>query len=73
MSLCYFCLPNLIQFANNFFLKKIIAGKKTDEEEIERMLESGNPQIFTEGVIIYLYHFTQNLFDSNYRSLFHFT
>ena len=23
----------------------------TNEEEIERMLESGNPQIFTEGVI----------------------
>ena len=31
-----------------------IAGKKTDEDEIERMLESGNPQIFTEGVRIYI-------------------
>lgn len=29
-----------------------ITGKKTDEDEIERMLESGNPQIFTEGILI---------------------
>ena len=26
----------------------------TNEEEIERMLESGNPQIFTEGVSLFL-------------------
>lgn len=29
-----------------------ITGKKTNEEEIERMLESGNPQIFTEGILM---------------------
>jgi len=29
-----------------------ITGKKTDEDEIERMLESGNPQIFTEGILM---------------------
>nr|BAK03506.1 predicted protein [Hordeum vulgare subsp. vulgare] len=29
-----------------------ITGKMTNEEEIERMLESGNPQIFTEGILI---------------------
>ena len=29
---------------------QIKAGKMTNEEEIEKMLESGNPQIFTEGV-----------------------
>jgi hypothetical protein len=39
-------------FANNLFLSLPKAGKKTNEEEIERMLESGNPQIFTEGVRI---------------------
>lgn len=34
------------------FLFQSKAGKMTNEEEIERMLESGNPQIFTEGVRI---------------------
>jgi syntaxin 1A len=29
-----------------------ITGKKTNEEDIERMLESGNPQIFTEGILM---------------------
>ena len=33
-----------------FNFKKFPAGQKTDEAEIERMIESGNPQIFTEGV-----------------------
>jgi len=28
-----------------------ITGQKTDEAEIERMIESGNPQIFTEGIL----------------------
>ena len=27
----------------------------TNEEEIERMLESGNPQIFTEGVSFFVF------------------
>lgn len=35
-----------------FSSKLIKAGKMTNEEEIERMLESGNPQIFTEGVSV---------------------
>jgi hypothetical protein len=30
-------------------LKKI-AGRRTDENEIEELLESGNSHIFTEGV-----------------------
>lgn len=34
----------------------ILAGKKTDEAEIERMLESDNTQIFTEGVSLHLLH-----------------
>ena len=29
-----------------------ITGKKTNDEDLERMLESGNPQIFTEGIMM---------------------
>jgi len=39
------------------FLK---AGKKTNEEDIERMLESGNPQIFTEGVSMHYLNILPN-------------
>lgn len=37
---------------NKIFRQLDITGKKTDEAEIERMLESGNPQIFTEGILM---------------------
>jgi hypothetical protein len=39
---------NILEVEN----QKEESTKKTDEDEIERMLESGNPQIFTEGVRI---------------------
>ena len=45
-------------FSENLIKKKLFnlkAGKKTNEEDIERMLESGNPQIFTEGVRSFIF------------------
>lgn len=33
-----------------FFTHPNIAGKNTTDEELEEMLESGNPAIFTSGV-----------------------
>ncbi|RNA22046.1 syntaxin-1A isoform X2, partial [Brachionus plicatilis] len=44
-----------------------ITGKKTDEEEIERMLESGNPQIFTEGILMETQNAKQTLADIEAR------
>lgn len=44
-----------------------ITGKKTDEDEIERMLESGNPQIFTEGILIETKQAKQTLADIEAR------
>lgn len=51
----FFINPNILIFC--YFLSYYKAGKMTNEEEIERMLESGNPQIFTEGVNNFVFFF----------------
>jgi len=35
---------------NEFLLNVCLAGRATTNDELENMLESGNPAIFTQGV-----------------------
>jgi len=36
---------------------KILAGRTTTNDELEEMLEQGNPAVFTQGVIIKIQFF----------------
>lgn len=41
---------NIAAFSLEFLIVIIVAGKTTTDDELEEMLESGNPSIFTSDV-----------------------
>lgn len=51
------------------FLSFFTAGRTTTNEELEEMLEQGNPAVFTQGVIILYAIFKNNNFEVQVKIL----